>query len=140
MATEFKDVTLICKECGKKFIFTAKEQQFYVKQGFEHVPTRCDDCRKLAREKRDRGQMYWPIKCKVTGKVGRLPFQPDNPDDAYTEEAFLKAFAEKGKEIDPLSEPDKTAVFEKEREKRRQEEEKRESAIRALTPPESESA
>lgn len=116
--TEFKDVNLICKECGNAFLFTAKEQRFYVKQGFEHVPTRCNDCRLAARERRDRGQEYVAIKCKITGKVGRIPFTPDDPDDAYTAEAFETEFAAKGRFVDPLQEPDHTDLIEKQRAER----------------------
>lgn len=116
--TDFKDVNLICKECGNSFVFTAKEQQFYVKQAFEHVPTRCNDCRLAARERRDRGQEYEAIKCKITGKVGRIPFKPDNPDDAYTAEAFEEEFTKSGRLVNPLTEPDHTDVIEKQRAER----------------------
>ena len=42
---EFTDKTLICKECGKEFVFSAKEQEFYKRKGLEHEPKRCKDCR-----------------------------------------------------------------------------------------------
>lgn len=112
------DVTLLCKECGRQFNFTAKEQQFYIKQGFEHVPTRCPDCRLQARARRDKGREFVSIKCRVTGKVGRLPFSPDDPNDAYTEEAFNQVFAAKGRYVDPQQEPDRTALIEAERQKK----------------------
>ena len=106
-----KDVTLICKECGESFNFTAKEQAFYVKQGFEHVPTRCMKCRKDMREKRDKGKEFYAVKCKVSGKVGRIPVEPDDINDVYSAEAFEEVFAKSGREIDPLKEPDKTALL-----------------------------
>ena len=31
----YEDKTLICKECGAEFIFTAGEQEFYASKGFE---------------------------------------------------------------------------------------------------------
>ena len=31
----YEDKTLICKECGKEFVFTAGEQEFYAEKGFE---------------------------------------------------------------------------------------------------------
>ena len=35
----FQDKTLTCKECGKEFIFTAGEQEFYAEKGFENEPS-----------------------------------------------------------------------------------------------------
>ena len=31
----FEDKTLVCKECGKEFVFTAGEQEFYASRGFD---------------------------------------------------------------------------------------------------------
>lgn len=39
------DKTLICKDCGKEFVFTEGEQQFYAEKGFTNEPTRCKECR-----------------------------------------------------------------------------------------------
>ena len=39
------DIRIICKDCGKPFIFTAGEQNFYSKMGFK-PPKRCECCRK----------------------------------------------------------------------------------------------
>lgn len=111
----FSDVELLCKDCGKPFIFTAKEQQFFVKQGFEHVPTRCANCRTLLRERREAGRQFVSLRCKVTGKIGRLPIEADDPNDAYTEEAFTAAFAQNGRLVDPAQEPDCTDLIEERR-------------------------
>ena len=59
----FQDKTLTCKECGKEFIFTAGEQEFYAEKGFENEPARCRDCR----DKRRRSQ---PVQ---TSQRRRLP-------------------------------------------------------------------
>ena len=32
-AEEFVDETLVCKECGNEFVFTAGEQKFYKEKG-----------------------------------------------------------------------------------------------------------
>lgn len=44
------DIRLICKDCGKPFIFTEGEQKFYIRMGFE-PPKRCESCRKNPRPK-----------------------------------------------------------------------------------------
>ena len=41
----YQDKTLICKDCGAEFVFTAGEQQFYAEKGFENEPQRCKECR-----------------------------------------------------------------------------------------------
>ena len=41
----YEDKTLICKECGAEFVFTAGEQEFYAEKGFTNEPQRCKACR-----------------------------------------------------------------------------------------------
>lgn len=109
------DVELLCKDCGKPFVFTAKEQQFFVKQGFEHVPTRCASCRTLFRERREAGKQFVSIRCKMTGKIGRLPIEVDDASDAYTAESFEQAFNAQGRLVDPAQEPDYSHLIEERR-------------------------
>lgn len=39
-------IILRCKECGRTFIFTKNEQEFYEKMGWDNLPKKCFDCRK----------------------------------------------------------------------------------------------
>ena len=41
----YEDKTLVCKECGNEFVFTAGEQEFYAEKGFVNEPQRCKSCR-----------------------------------------------------------------------------------------------
>ena len=41
----YEDKTLVCKECGNEFVFTAGEQEFYAEKGFTNEPQRCKACR-----------------------------------------------------------------------------------------------
>ena len=41
----YTDKTLVCKDCGNEFVFTAGEQEFYAEKGFQNEPTRCKACR-----------------------------------------------------------------------------------------------
>ena len=41
----YEDKTLVCKDCGKEFVFTAGEQEFYAEKGFQNEPLRCKECR-----------------------------------------------------------------------------------------------
>ena len=38
----YEDKTLVCKECGNEFVFTAGEQEFYAERGFQNEPQRCN--------------------------------------------------------------------------------------------------
>ena len=51
----FEDKTLVCKDCGKEFVWTAGEQEFYASRGFENQPQRCKTCRD-ARKNSTRGE------------------------------------------------------------------------------------
>ncbi len=44
MPDELKDKTLKCKDCGSEFVFGARDQEFFVKQGYQD-PKRCKPCR-----------------------------------------------------------------------------------------------
>ena len=41
----YEDKTLVCKDCGAEFVFTAGEQEFYAEKGFVNEPKRCKSCR-----------------------------------------------------------------------------------------------
>ncbi len=45
----YEDKTLVCKECGKEFVFTAGEQEFYAERGFQNEPQRARHAVTLAR-------------------------------------------------------------------------------------------
>lgn len=49
---ELQDKTITCIDCGKEFIFTVNDQQFYKEKGFTNEPKRCKECR--ARKKQER--------------------------------------------------------------------------------------
>lgn len=50
METNYEDITLTCKDCGKEFVFTAGEQEFYAEKGFTNKPVRCADCRRAKKQ------------------------------------------------------------------------------------------
>jgi archaellum component FlaC len=39
-----EDVTIKCRQCGKEFLFTKAEQEFYKEKGY-NTPRRCKECR-----------------------------------------------------------------------------------------------
>lgn len=44
----FEDKTLVCRDCGKEFVFTASEQQFFADKGFQNDPTAATSAALLA--------------------------------------------------------------------------------------------
>ena len=89
----YEDKTLVCRECGKEFVFTASDQQFYAERGYENEPRRCRECRmarKAARgETRFSGerQMYDVI-CDGCGQPTQVPFQPRGDRPVYCKPCF----------------------------------------------------
>ena len=49
------DKNLVCKDCGKEFVFTESEQAFYKEKGFENEPQRCPACRRAKKQQRSGG-------------------------------------------------------------------------------------
>lgn len=47
-----EDKKITCKDCGKEFIFTEGEQEFYKEKGFSD-PIRCPECRKVRKQQRN---------------------------------------------------------------------------------------
>ena len=43
----YEDKTLICKECGNEFVFTAGEQEFYAEKGFEKLTNAIADLERI---------------------------------------------------------------------------------------------
>jgi Probable zinc-ribbon domain len=53
----YQDKELTCADCGKKFLWSAKDQEFFAERGFNE-PKRCKDCRQAKKAQRgdhDRG-------------------------------------------------------------------------------------
>ena len=71
----YEDKTLVCKDCGQEFTFTAGEQEFYAEKGFTNEPQRCKACRD-ARKAANGGakaarQMYDAV-CASCGQTARF--------------------------------------------------------------------
>ncbi|HOB64394.1 MAG: cytochrome C551 [Clostridiales bacterium] len=48
-----EDKNLVCKDCGKDFVFTVREQEFYKEKGFDNDPVRCAACRKIRKQQKN---------------------------------------------------------------------------------------
>ena len=85
----FEDKTLICKDCGQEFVFTAGEQEFYESRGFVNEPQRCKDCR-VARKNAVGNREMHVVVCGDCGKEASVPFKPREGRPAYCSECFAR--------------------------------------------------
>ena len=64
----YEDKTLICKECGQEFVFSAGEQEFYAERGFQNEPQRCKACRDARKNAQVRpSRILQRVLCKDEG-------------------------------------------------------------------------
>lgn len=83
----YEDKTLICKECGAEFIFTAGEQEFYAEKGFVNEPQRCKSCRDARKSAaKPVGRSTSPSAQR--GKEAKVPFKPREDRPVYCSECF----------------------------------------------------
>jgi len=89
-----EDKTLVCRDCGKEFIFTTGEQEFYLSRGLQNEPSRCPECRAARRSERRGGygqprQMY-SVTCAGCGKEATVPFEPREGRPVYCRECYAQ--------------------------------------------------
>ena len=71
----YTDKTLVCKDCGNEFVFTAGEQEFYAEKGFQNEPTG------------GTREMFDAV-CAECGKPTKVPFQPREDRPVYCSECY----------------------------------------------------
>lgn len=86
----YQDMTLVCKDCGKEFLFAAEEQEFYAEKGFRSRPQRCKECRKGRRQEK----LYEAV-CAACGRKARVPFPPDADRLVYCGDCYAQIRAER---------------------------------------------
>jgi CxxC-x17-CxxC domain-containing protein len=76
------DRVMVCRTCGKTFIFSVAGQEFFARQGFREAPRHCRACRTERNQKRGEG----PEEAKERGgyaavcwgcqRTVEVPFKP----------------------------------------------------------------
>jgi CxxC-x17-CxxC domain-containing protein len=96
----FTDKTITCSDCGREFVFSADDQEFFASRGYLE-PKRCRTCRANRRLDRDGGaarpegspmprsprQLYDAV-CANCGRPTQVPFQPRGTRPVYCRECF----------------------------------------------------
>ena len=101
MLTEDRVIT--CRDCGSEFAFTAGEQEFYRRKGFENIPARCKSCRDL-RKRTSLGaslssalsesapgapeRIRHTVICSSCGTQTQVPFRPAFGKPVYCRECY----------------------------------------------------
>ena len=98
----FVDKVLRCRECGRDFVFTSGEQEFYQLKGLLNEPARCPECRAIrksqrlnkdglgssrAGEERPAREMH-PAVCAECGAQTMVPFLPRGDKPVYCSTCF----------------------------------------------------
>lgn len=92
----YEDKMLVCRECETEFVFSAGEQDFFVKHGLLNTPTRCPACREKRRQAmaservggERRPRELHTIVCAECGAEDQVPFHPHNDKPVYCSECF----------------------------------------------------
>ena len=85
----YEDKTLVCKDCGEEFIFTAGEQEFYASRGFQNEPMRCKACRDKRKEHSGAREMHTAV-CARCGGEAKIPFEPKSDRPVYCSSCFAQ--------------------------------------------------
>jgi CxxC-x17-CxxC domain-containing protein len=88
---DFVDKLLTCRDCGREFVFTVGEQQFYHSKGLQHEPRRCPECRNARRQSdgSGRGQRTMhEVICNGCGRLTQVPFVPTGSRPVYCLDCF----------------------------------------------------
>ena len=86
----YEDKTLTCRDCGREFIFTAGEQEFFAEHGFGNEPQRCGDCRRARKRDSRRTKEMFEVVCAACGAVTKVPFEPKQDRAVYCGECYAK--------------------------------------------------
>ena len=86
----YEDKTLICKDCGNEFVFTAGEQEFYESKGFVNEPQRCKPCRDARKNASRPEREMFTATCASCGGEATVPFRPREDRPVYCSECFAK--------------------------------------------------
>ncbi|NLZ15467.1 MAG: zinc-binding protein [Erysipelotrichaceae bacterium] len=91
----YKDKTIVCKDCGQSFTFTAREQEFFAEKGYTNEPQRCKPCRDAKKGLRNNGdrngnRQMFPAVCANCGADCQVSFQPRDGRPVYCSDCFRK--------------------------------------------------
>ncbi len=90
------DISVNCRSCFKRFVFTVEEQEFFHACGLTNSPKRCHNCRLVSRVQRVAGttENTSAVQCADCGARTVVPFIPKNGKPVYCNQCFRTKRAE----------------------------------------------
>ncbi|MBI2868840.1 MAG: zinc-ribbon domain containing protein [Chloroflexi bacterium] len=92
------DKNLACRDCGKEFVFTVGEQEFYASRGLMNEPKRCPECRAASRQQRQGGSRdprpVFSAVCAACGAETTVPFEPKEGRPVYCKDCYTRMKAQ----------------------------------------------
>jgi CxxC-x17-CxxC domain-containing protein len=97
---EIQDRTIKCATCGRDFLFTAKEQEFFVNKGLKE-PRHCRECRQHRKQERDLaiaqatgqpaqpGRELFQVICANCRRETAVPFKPITGKPVLCKDCFI---------------------------------------------------
>lgn len=85
---EFHDRTLVCKDCGSDFTFTAGEQHFFHDKQFKNEPKRCKECKTKRQGGKPSAKVETVVTCSGCSKDTTVPFRPTQGRPVFCRECF----------------------------------------------------
>jgi CxxC-x17-CxxC domain-containing protein len=97
---EISDRTVKCATCGRNFLFTAKEQEFFMGKGFKE-PRHCRECRQQRKQERDEaiaqatgqpltsGREMFKVICAQCQRETLVPFKPITGKPVLCKDCFI---------------------------------------------------
>lgn len=86
----YEDKTLVCKDCGNEFVFSAGEQEFYAEKGLTNEPKRCKSCRDALKNSARGERTFFTGVCATCGAEAKVPFEPKDGRPVYCSDCFAK--------------------------------------------------
>jgi CxxC-x17-CxxC domain-containing protein len=94
----FTDQTLVCRECGQQFLFSASEQDYFAAHGLVNTPRRCLRCRAArtsestvhANPSDETPSQLHAVRCDSCGRTMLVPFVPRGATAVSCDDCFTR--------------------------------------------------
>ena len=98
--SEFEDQSILCIDCGKDFIWTAGEQNFYRDKELQNPPKRCKTCKQAKNERISsiaaakaagiKQKIEVAVYCASCKGYTTVPFYPSQGRPVYCRSCYLE--------------------------------------------------